>query len=957
MVHVNYDKISQGAAEVGDDDLREFLTDRYGLSVLSLSRLGGEIDQNVRVDCADGSSYVVKVSGDLADRAHLEWQVSVLRHLAVAAPEIPVSRLVAGRDGGDLQVIERGPRRNLVRVLTWLPGRMLVELTRYSPRLLTDLGALAGTLSLALDTVTRDPVPASHYWDLLRSPAAVESCLSYLTDKSQQALIMRSMQRFSAIEPALPYLPVGVVHQDLNDFNVLAAEGPSRENYLSGVLDVGDALRTARVAELAVVVAYAMLRSPDPLRTAVQVTQGFHAVRPLSEAELSVVFPLAVARLCVNVSTWTRRRALREEAYANARMRNTWPTLQRLDQVSSTLAEAALRAACGLVPSPAGERIEGWLASHQPTGSVPQLGSGHLRPDTDTDTDTVPPVATAALEPATLVLGRGINPAEANSLVITPLAAAVHDVDADGGRVILRHHTGSDDCWTVWTGIAATVRYGEELSAGQSLGSGIAGVPVRVRLLPAEDLLAVDGLIQPWLRPTWASLSPDPALLWGETSRAQKEQSGVLEGADVVRLRDRYLGRSQRYYYQHPMNLVSSQGVWLVDENGLGYLDAINNVTHIGHANAHVADAVSRQVRRLNTNSRFVYAELASYAERLANLLPDPLEVVYFACTGSEANDLALRIVRQVTGRQDVLVLDGAYHGNTTAVTGISPDRYDAPGGSGAPSTTHAVLQPNRYRGPYGYDDPNAAARYAADVARVVGELVAGDRPPAAFFSESLMGTAGQVVLPPTYLAAAFDSVRAAGGLCVSDEVQIGFGRLGDEFWGFQTHGVVPDVVTMGKPMGNGMPISAVVTTRAIADEFDKGLKYFNTFGGNPVSCAAGMAVLDVVEGERLQERAATVGRYLLTQLEELKQRHPLIGDVRGQGLYAGIELVTDRNSKDPAAAAASRVSERMKEEGVIIYPNGRLGNILKLKPPMIFGSEHVDLLVDRLERVLSEDW
>jgi 4-aminobutyrate aminotransferase-like enzyme len=469
----------------------------------------------------------------------------------------------------------------------------------------------------------------------------------------------------------------------------------------------------------------------------------------------------------------------------------------------------------------------------------------------------------------------------------------------------------------------------------------------------AEVALSAPGAVAPSLVAVWDEVSPDPSPLLG----VDRPSEAAWDRDRVLASRREHFARSQRAYYEDPINLVRGAGAELVDELGRTYLDAINNVTHVGHANPAVAESIARQSRRLNTNSRFVYPSLARYAERLAALLPDPLEVVFLVCTGSEANDLALRISRQVTGRDDVVVIDGAYHGNTTAVTGISPNRYKGPGGAGAPPTTHEVLTPDRYRGPFGYGDPGAGEGYAVDVARVARELSAGGRRPAAFIAESLMGTAGTIVHPDGYLAAAFGHARRAGALCIADEVQVGFGRLGHAFWGFAEQGVVPDIVTMGKPIGNGHPLAAVVTTRDIADAFDQGMKYFNTFGGNPVSCEVGMAVLDEIRDRDLQRHALDVGGYFRDRLEDLAVHHEAIGDVRGRGLYLGIDLVRDRGTREPDQALAARVGEQMKDEGVIVIPTGTHDNVLKIKPPMVFGRADADRFTDTLDRVLTDRW
>jgi 4-aminobutyrate aminotransferase-like enzyme len=421
--------------------------------------------------------------------------------------------------------------------------------------------------------------------------------------------------------------------------------------------------------------------------------------------------------------------------------------------------------------------------------------------------------------------------------------------------------------------------------------------------------------------------------------------------------RRRHFAASQRAYYEEPIDVVRASGVTFADRHGRTYLDVINNVSHVGHANAAVVAAESRQARRLNTNSRFMYESLARYAERLAARLPDPLEVIFLVCTGSEANDLALRISRQATGRSDVIVIDGAYHGNTSAVTAISPNRYKGPGGGGTPPGTHEVTIPDRYRGRFGYGVPDAGARYAADVQRVVDELAASATPPAAFIAESLMGTAGTIVHPDGYLARAFEHARASGAFCIADEVQVGFGRLGHSFWGFEDQGVIPDIVTMGKPIGNGHPLAAVATTREIADAFDTGMKYFNTFGGNPVSCEVGLAVLDEIDRGGLQQHAADVGEYLRARLNGLQEAHPAIGDVRGRGLYIGVDLISDRSRKTPDAPLARRVSEQMKDEGVIVTPTGTHENVLKIKPPMVFSRANADRFTDTLARVLKDRW
>jgi 4-aminobutyrate aminotransferase-like enzyme len=310
---------------------------------------------------------------------------------------------------------------------------------------------------------------------------------------------------------------------------------------------------------------------------------------------------------------------------------------------------------------------------------------------------------------------------------------------------------------------------------------------------------------------------------------------------------------------------------------------------------------------------------------------------VYLVCSGSEANELALRLARSHTGRDQVVVVDTAYHGNTNALIDLSPYKFNGPGGRGKPAHVHVAPTPDVFRGGFrGGEDVRDAIR------RADGEV-------AAFFCESALSCAGQVILPPGYLRDAFAAVREAGGVCVSDEVQTGFGRAGSHFWMFETQSVVPDIVTLGKPIGNGHPLGAVITTPEIAASFANGMEYFNTFGGNPVSCAVGLAVLDVIRDEGLQENAREVGGYLLDGLRELQQRHAIIGDVRGQGFFLGIEFVRDRETKEPAAREASEIVEKMKDRGILLSTDGPMHNVIKIKPPIVFSRADAGLLLSKL--------
>ena len=421
--------------------------------------------------------------------------------------------------------------------------------------------------------------------------------------------------------------------------------------------------------------------------------------------------------------------------------------------------------------------------------------------------------------------------------------------------------------------------------------------------------------------------------------------------ADMIAERNRRIGPSLSISYQSPLHIVSGSRQYLYDADGRRYLDCINNVAHVGHGHPYVVRAAAEQMAILNTNTRYLHESLIEYSERLTALLPEPLRVVFLVNSGSEANELALRLARAHANRNKVIVVDAAYHGNTSAMIDLSPYKFDGPGGQGCPSWVHKVPMPDIYRG--AHRGPDAGAKYARHVAAAVEQ----SKDLAAFFCESALSCAGQIILPAGYLREAYASVRASGGVCVADEVQTGFGRAGTHFWMFETQDVVPDIVTLGKPIGNGHPLGAVITTREIAASFANGMEYFNTFGGNPVSCAAGLAVLDVIRDEELQQNALEVGDYLKERLRQMQDEHALIGDVRGLGLFIGVELVRDRDSLEPADSEAARVVERMKERGVLLSTDGPLHNVIKIKPPLAFSRMDADVLLSNLDSVLKKDF
>ncbi|MFV3369973.1 aspartate aminotransferase family protein [Pseudomonas sp. NY15435] len=416
----------------------------------------------------------------------------------------------------------------------------------------------------------------------------------------------------------------------------------------------------------------------------------------------------------------------------------------------------------------------------------------------------------------------------------------------------------------------------------------------------------------------------------------------------LIERRARLLGPAYRLFYERPLHTVRGEGVWLYDNQGNRYLDAYNNVASIGHCHPRVVQAIAEQAAVLNTHTRYLQEGILDYAEDLLATFPDGLDQVMFTCTGSEANDLALRIARQYTGGTGVIITRFAYHGVTGTISELSPSL-----GAGITLPAHArtVLAPDTYR----LGAENVGKLFADDVRAAIADLRAHGIKPAALLLDGIFASDGVLAGPAGFLAEAVKVAQDEGLLYIADEVQSGFARTGDAMWGFQRHGVQPDIVTLGKPMGNGQPIAGVVVRPEILESFGREVRYFNTFGGNPVSCAAAQAVLDVIRDEKLQERSQRIGAFLANGIRQLAERHELIGDVRGAGLFLGVELVSDRAAKTPAANQTRQVVNAMRERGVLISAAGPLENILKIRPLLAFEQEHAELFIDCLDKALKD--
>ena len=934
----------------------ELLERLFGIKS-QVTALPSERDQNFLAT----AGCVLKIANSAEDRATLEAENAALRLLAPTG----LCPLVIGE--------LHQAQGHFIRLITLLPGRPLGARKHPTARLLEDLGRALAETDQALAGFDHPALHRDFDWDLARAEQIVD-------EDSELAQRYRQYAK-----PLLPSLRQSVIQNDANDFNVLV-----NGEKVTGIIDFGDMVHSHTVNNLAIALAYAALGKERPLDSMCAVVRGYHAVFPLQDPEVEALFTLAGMRLAVSAAMAARQQAAQpDNQYLSISQAPIRQTVPKLIAIHPRLAWYRFREACGWTPVPQAPRIGAWLRSQE--NFAPVAGAGltvrHLDLSVagcqafpqDASTLHAGGYGEARVLYESPAFGDGSHLDErrtvhlgvdltlpAGAQVHAPFDGVVHafedasDAFDYGPVVVLKHDAGGEPLFTLYGHLSREsltgLRVGQPIAKGQALArlgktEENGGWWPHVHFQLITDMLDVpcnfNGCALPRERDTWLSLCPDPNLVL----RLPIEPTPIepTPPADIAsRRRARIGGNLSVSYSRHPIHAARGQMQYLYDTSGRRYLDAYNNVPHVGHSHPRVVDAVCRQLAVLNTNTRYLQHQLVDYAEALTATLPAELSVCFFVASGSEANELALRLARTYTHAKDLLVMDAAYHGHTTTLIDISPYKHNGPGGSGPPDWVHVTPIPDVYRGAHrGLD---AGAKYAQEVAGVIHRLKS---PLCGYIAETCPSVAGQILLPPGFLPAVYAHVRAAGGVCIADEVQTGFGRMGAHFWAFQRHEVVPDIVVMGKPIANGYPMGAVVCRPEIARAFDNGMEFFSTFGGSTAALAAAHETLRVTLEGGLQGHALEVGSALLSRLRQIE--HPLIGDIRGSGLFTGIELVRDRQTREPADTEAALVTERMRDLGILLGTDGPWHNVIKLRGPMAIQLDDVEILVKTLAKVLDE--
>ncbi len=976
----------------------------------TLTRLNGEYDLNFMAtsDC----HYILKVMRAGCKTDFVDLQCRAFDHIRNVASRVPVPEIIKTNNDAFFAIVtdENGANR-IVWLMEKVVGKVYADWKPHNADLLHNVGVCVGGMDKALQNFDHPALQRDFKWNLTQGDWIAQH-INTIDNADRQRLISNIVQEFYAIKPALDTLPNVAIHNDVNDYNIIVDGSLAKAAHVTGLIDLGDMCAAPRICDLAITAAYIVLDHPEPETALAALVKGYHSIYPLTAVEVDLIWPLLRLRLAVSVVNSTlMAQENPDDPYIVISQAPAWAFLDA-GSINSGLIVARLRAVCGFPVTDAAPRIQAWLAKEcgnfapvmgqdlrdAPMGSlsvenatIPQNPFDLTRQEAaeiDMDapvwlgyyaeprliyTDTAFRKGTwKASNRRTVHLGVDVF-APSGTPIQTPLAASVEFTDNRtghldyGGMVILRHEAPEGDAFFTLYGHLSPASFAK-LSVGQVLAKGevfaalgdIAQNGGWAPHLHFQLALSTNGMDDDWAGVAdpdemylWQKLCPNPAALLNLP--VTKTAYPQIEKTDVLAERQSKFSDNLKLTYSDPVMFLRGWKHHLFDEWGRPYLDSYNNVPHVGHAHPRIANVAADQLKRINTNTRYLHPAQIAFADKITEKLPDALNVCFFVNSGSEANELALRLARAHTGGKDMITPDHGYHGNTTGAIDVSAYKFNAKGGIGKPDWVHLVDVADDYRGRFCRDDPDRAEKYARLIDDAVNVITSKKGKLAGFIAETFPSVGGQIIPPVGYLASVYEKIRTAGGVCIADEVQTSLGRLGSYYFGFEQQNAIPDIVVLGKPIGNGHPIGVVITTREIADSFARGPEYFSTFGGSNLSCRMGKEVLDIVDDEGLMENARIMGDMLIAGLQELQDKYDIVGDVRGYGLFIGVDLVTDSTSRNPATKIAEYVKNRMRENRILMGTEGPADNILKIRPPLTIEKDDVAMILTVLDQVLAE--
>jgi len=993
-------------------EIQKLVNINYGFTC-TLKKLDGEKDFNYRLITKKGEPYYLKIYPKNTDLNFIIFQTKLLNHLSKKTG-LKTPKNLLSKSGSNYSVFrdKKGFIRYF-RINSWIEGRLWSKINPITNNLRFELGKEAALITKKLKNFKSDFANSEMQWDISNS-LWTKQYLKFIKRSSERKIIKSFQNKFEEKLTKFKKLRKSFIHNDVNDNNIIVSNSLYNPK-INGIIDLGDSINTQIINDVAVTCVYAMMKCENPLEAGVNVVKGYNSVFKLEEDEIEFLYLAIAMRLIISITKSSINKIEnKENEYLLISEDEAIKLIKKWDTVNQELATYSFRNACGYTAHPNENKFNKWSKNRvfKITDIFPSIekknffnidlsvssnwlenrligknidlfenkinllkklksnsiiAGGYLEPRILYNTNNYSRPGNNGIENRTIHLGIDFwlnknTPIHAFIDGVVVVKTNNNSKKGYGGLVILEHKVKNLKFYSLYGHLCnikrLKIKIGDKIKKGSEIGV-VGNYNVNGNWAPHLHFQLILSLLDfktdfPGVcyyseKSVWSSICPDPNKIFKSKNLNTNNQDS---NEVLINLRKKYLGKNLSLSYNKPIKFVRGKDQYLIDDNGRKYLDTVNNIAHVGHENENVVKAGQKQMAILNTNTRYLHPNLIRLSEEILKTFPKKLSTIYFVNSGSEANELAIRLMKNYTGQNDIIVFEGGYHGSTNSTIEISNYKYMGEGGKGESKHIHSIPIPDIFRGKY--TGLESSKEYVNEVAKKVDKIKSKGKSIAGMIIEPIISCGGQIELPNNFLKNTYQIIKKNKGLLISDEIQTGFGRVGEKFWGFQLHDVIPDIVTLGKPMGNGHPIGAVVCTKKIANKFNNGMEFFSSFGGNPVSCSIALSVLDELKKNKLQKNAEIIGNYIKSELKKVSKEFPIISNVRGKGLFLGFELTS--NKLNPLPDQTSYLVNRMKELGILMSSDGIDKNVIKIKPPLVFNKDNTDTLIYFLRKVLKED-
>ena len=987
--------------KINKKKLIKWLIDNYNFTYkkkISLKELNSERDKSFLLSINNISKFVIKISNKFESKKFLELQDYVIKSLNKKSSIKKIIPKVIHRKIKTF--IDEINSPCFVRILSYIEGKMYAD-SKNTIDLECSLGSYAGILSKELQNLGHEAAFRRFEWD----PSSLDWIKNYINlfKSNRKKIIQNNLNEYICfVKKNKSNLRYSLTHGDVNNYNLVVSN-----NKIIGLLDYGDMIFAPTINDLAICLAYALMNKKNLYDSLKTIILNYHNQFPLTFNEIFSLMTIVKCRLTITVIMAEKQiKKFPKNKYLVISQKDAWSLLYKLDKINPYIFVYLIRDFCNYPITKNYRKLISYLRTNKFSKifdkEINEFNKSIINLEAKSPFNSIsinnPKKLTKKIKnylfKNNAEIGLGLYGEKRNvykgnnfisffnsnerrnihlgidffikegTTIKSPIDGKIvilHNNEERfdyGPTVVLEHKVNSEiKFYTLYGHLSEKCL--KKLSIGKKIKEGdkfaeIGNFPINGNWSPHLHFqIIIDlmnekknfpGVSEKNLWSMWSKISPNPNLIFKIPETFFNKNKNI---DNLISKRKSLVSHNLSISYKKPIQFLEGKYQYLYDDKGRQYLDCVNNISHVGHCHPRIHKALTSQNLKLNTNSRYIYKIMNDYSQNLLSKFPKKLDTIFFVCTGSEANDLAYRIAQVYTKAKDVLVMDNAYHGHTNSLIDLSPYKFKNKGGSGQKEYVHIAEMPDGIRGKWTYSDSKFTEKYINQVKLLIDNIkIKKNKNLSCFFVESILGCGGQIILPKNYLKEIFKLVRKNKALCIVDEVQTGFGRVGNHFWAFEEHKVVPDIVTLGKPMGNGHPIGAVITTKEIANAFNNGMEYFNSFGGNPVSCAVGNTVLEVINEEKLQSHANQVGKYFLYKLQKIKKEFPqYISEVRGRGLFIGIDLIKNGNNLLPNKYLALNLVNNLRNKGILLSIDGPHHNVIKIKPPLPFDKSDVDFV------------